>query len=669
MNRKTGLLLAITLLLIAAASFVLWPRQESTSEITWTPPVSGPEPVGPGAGYLRGAHWFGEGWAVNFWNTRLLERAAEDFAALREDGFNTVVLVIPWAGFTPTASDGRLDANRTRRLAELVDLAEDAGLNVVLRLGYAWDSSVPGAGAWLMQVWLDETVRQAWLRHIAGIWRVVEDRPNVLFGFISWEDLWAITGSGAGDEEERQRLAYLTGYREWLQRYSDLETVSARYGRRFTGWEQVPVPPRTHPAFGLFFDFVDHAWIERFFKPAQDVFPTLSMEVRIDSDPVWNAPGELAYWHSHELAWDLPGAPWTTVYWAPAMGGENQGETLSPATAAERLAYQMRRLRRVTGDRPIFIDQFLVEDFTPGFEMNGRLAPAAIDDFLREAAPVLRRYTHGYSLWAWRDYRHNAVPSPDFSVLAGNWDGEVEDAPDAPAYLLGQGERLQRSFHIHEFHAPGGPDSAALCVNAVRDGDSAPDLRVHSNNGRQRAELDASGTGHACVDIDVHATTTVALEGLADLELFSVSLSGFTQPTGIRDLEGRPKPIAADWRHLNQELVQATPAPFEAFDDGWMGKTLSVSLRGYHAQGGTLHFRTNRPDDWPYQPVIGITVNGQHVAEAPCTDDQEHEISVAPELLVHGRQAVTLTVDRTFRPRGDERRLGCMVSDLELHAD
>ncbi len=665
MNPRIGLLALALVAVLAAIAVWKWPGGEADVAPEWTPPATGVEPIGPGAGYLRGAHWFGEGWAVNFWNTRLEERAAEDFATLRADGFNTVVLVVPWPGFSASPGEGRIDPERARRLESLLDLASEAGLNVVLRLGYAWDASVAQSGQWLTVLWLDEDVRQAWLRHMAAVWALVEDRPEVRFAFISWEDLWAVAGFGDGGPEKRLDLAWRTGFQDWLRRYVPLEVVNARYGASYTDFSQVPVAQRQHPAFGLFFDFIDHAWVERFFRPAQAAFPRMSMEVRIDSDPVWNAPGELAYWHSHELAWDLPGAEWITVYWAPAMGGENQGEMLSPETAAERLAYQMNRLRRVTGDRPIFIDQFLVEDFTPGFENNGRLPRDQVDDFLALAAPVLETLTHGYALWTWRDYLHNAVPSPDFSAAPEQWAG-VGAAADGMTLSLEPGDRLWRDFTIHEFHAPGGPESALLCLDAVVDGDTAPDLLVETVSGELRSEIDVSGSGEACLDLPVEPVTTVALEALQPVALFSMSFSGFTQPTGIRDVDGQPKPVATAWRDLNAALVSADPAPFEAWEDGWMGKSLTARFRADPEEDTELVFRTHLPGAWPFEPELTVTVNGEVVGSAPCNDDGAQRMPVPGSALVNGLQELTLTVDRTWRPEGDERRLGCLVQGLEL---
>ncbi len=676
LNRRTGLLLALIAMLLVGYGLVrvmpawLHNGAANTPSSNALPPDDGtPQPIGPGAAYLRGAHWFGGGWAVNFWNTRLEDRAAEDFAALRADGFNTVVLVIPWPGFVESAENGALVPERAERLGNLIDMAGDAGLNVILRIGYAYDSAVQLSGRWLLRLWFEEPLRLAWLEYIAALWEIAESRPQVRFAFITWEDLWAITGLGSGNAQDRLNNAGRSGYRAWLEQYSDLQTVRERYGVNFSDWSEVPVPRRMEPAYGMFMDFIDHAWIHRFFKPAQAVFPTLSMEVRIDSDPIWNGPGDLAYWHSHELAWDLPGAPWTTVYWSPAMGSANQGDTLSPERAVELLEFQMTRLRAVTGNRPIFIDQFLVEDFTPGFEMNDRLARDSVDEFLELATPVLRALTHGYALWAWRDYEHNAVPSPDFSRTADNWVGERELAPDAGSYRLARGETLQRDFAIHEFHAPGGPKTADLCFSARPDGDPAPDLLVRNDHLPQGTALDVSGNGRDCVQVPVKPRTSVTVEAIADLDLTAASFSGFTQPIGIRSMDGSLKGIAQAWRDMNRALDRADPAPFPSLGDGWMGKTLSATLTVPRTSGPLrLSLDTNLPADWPFEPEIHIESQGKLLGTVPCIDNRKGEIILPPGMLEPGRTEVLLTVSRTYRTGGDERRLGCLVGNIELQA-
>jgi hypothetical protein len=352
-----------------------------------------------------------------------------------------------------------------------------------------------------------------------------------------------------------------------LRSRHSLEEIVGRYGQPFSDWSEVPVPRRRQPAFGLFLEYMDYAWIERFFLPAQAVFPRLSMEIRVDGDAVWSDEGTVAYYHRHHASWNLPGAAWTTLYWAPSMNGLNQGETLSPETAAERLEATLRGIREVTGDRALFIGQFLVEDHTPGFERNGRLDRDRIPDFLDLAAGVLHRQAHGYALWAWRDYRHNAIPSPDFSRVTGNWREQGSAAPAGSGFTLAEGERLSRQFFPHEFHVAGGPGELEFCLEAEPDGDPAPDLRITAQPGAQAIDLDVSVAGGGCTKLQTgEKGLELAIEALRPVELLGARLSGFTQPIGMRDVDGSPKPSAGAWRRLNTELASFDTARPSSLD-------------------------------------------------------------------------------------------------------
>ncbi|MEM1411999.1 MAG: DUF998 domain-containing protein [Pseudomonadota bacterium] len=552
---------AVTVTLILVVAFMVTTERTAPPPV-WNPPASGVEPIGPGNGFLRGATWFGSEWAVNHWNTRLVERAPADFAALRADGFNTVVLVVPWAGFMATPTSVELDPERVRRLEALLELAREAELNVVLRLGYAWDASIPGSGGWNVGLWLEEDVYQGWLAYLAAIGRVVAPHDHVRFGFLSWEDLWTLSEAGNRELQRRLLMAERVGYRAWLRERHALAEVSTQYGMAFDDWSEVPIPERRSPAFALFFEFMNYAWIERFFRPAQAVFPRLSMEIRVDGDTIWDAEGQLDYYFRHHESWQLPGADWITLYWAPSMYGENRGETVAPETAAERLKMILENIRSQTGDRPLFIGQFLVEDYTPGFEQNGRLRRDEVAEFLALAEPVLRRQAHGYALWAWRDYRHNAIPSPDFSQPAGNWQEQQAVADEDGAHRLSPGDRLTRTFRPHEFHLAEPQATLTLCVTGDADGDRVPDLRVTGESPDLPLELDVSGTGKACSDFKADTDgLMLTLEATAELALRTVSLSGFTQPIGMRDVEGEPKPISDAWRRLNAGLVNPHPKP------------------------------------------------------------------------------------------------------------
>ena len=51
-------------------------------------------------GYVRSATYFGDAWHINFWNSEM-EHLERDMKQIREDGFDSVILAIPWKEFQP----------------------------------------------------------------------------------------------------------------------------------------------------------------------------------------------------------------------------------------------------------------------------------------------------------------------------------------------------------------------------------------------------------------------------------------------------------------------------------------------------------------------------------------------------------------------------------------
>lgn len=628
------------------------------------------EPVHDAIPYVRAAHWFGSGWAVNLWNTDLEVRAQSDFSAIKEDGFNTVVLVVPWSGFAPDPRSGELDAHRVERLLGLMRLADRMDLDVIVRVSYAWDSLSQASGERLMGLWLDDLVYRAWLDHLAGLWIALKNEPNLLFGFFSWEDLWAVMSLAEAPLAERLDSAQTSGFRHWLQQRYVLDDVAKRFRSKFDSWSEVPLPSRREPAFKLFLQFLDHAWMERFFRPAQERFPRLSMEIRIDSDPVWDGDS-LLEWHGHEAAWNLPGAAWTTLYWSPAMGGENRGELLDPGEAAERLERSLRRVLDHTGGRPIFIGQFLAEDFTPGYEQNGRVPRERIDEFLVEATEPLQRYSAGYGLWTWSDYHHDAIANPEFVAGLDGWTEQNGVRLDENALLMPAGSTLGTILSIHAFHAPGGPKQIDFCIEAAKVGERAARLSVL--DGGSEAELgelrfDSTSPSFDCMQLPVTPLLHLRVEAQVDARVSRLRSSGFIQPSGMRNTDGAPKSIAASYRALNERLRWARRLHQPLYEDGWMGLHFSVDLEPTTQSERELRFTTHLPEGWPVRPRLAVAVDGDRIAEVECIDNG----AVVLPLVQRADQTETLRVhiesSVTHRPSGDQRDLGCLLAGLQIAA-
>lgn len=504
------------------------------------------------APYVRAAHWFGGHWAINFWNTNLESRAAADFALLKDDGFNTVVLLVPWPGFAPDPQSGELDMSRVQRLRNLMRLAHDMEMQVILRVSYAYDGLDEERGWRNYRIWLEDEVYEGWLDFLESIWNEVGSEPNLLFGFFSWEDLWGIMRVQDLEPDEQVRAAHASGYVHWLAARYSLEQVSRQYRVAFESWDEVTIPSTREPAFELFLKFLDWAWIERFFRPAQQRFSSLSMEVRIDSDPIFDGD-ELIKWHSHEAAWDLPDAEWVTLYWAPSMGGQNTGELLSPQIAAERLEWWLERIAAKTGPRRIFIGQFLVQDFTPGFEHNGRIQNDQVAEFLHLAPESLSCLTEGYGLWAWADYGHNAIANPEFFVGLEGWDhdGELEVGDDS--VRMAPSSWISIAVPLREFHLPGGVKSVNLCATGRAISSGLARVQVNdSHAGDTLGVLEYSGVeSEQCMHFDAREVIQLELRALDESVIRQVENVGFVQASGMRDIDGNLKPVGKAYRELN----------------------------------------------------------------------------------------------------------------------
>ena len=55
------------------------------------------------AGYLKSATYYSDDWVINFWNSES-SRMDEELAQIAEDGFNNIILVVPWREFQPGTS-------------------------------------------------------------------------------------------------------------------------------------------------------------------------------------------------------------------------------------------------------------------------------------------------------------------------------------------------------------------------------------------------------------------------------------------------------------------------------------------------------------------------------------------------------------------------------------
>ena len=128
-----------------------------------------------------------------------------------------------------------------------------------------------------------------------AVYQAVSAYDNFYGGFITWEDFWNYMEDAPGiflTRKEGIAEAKRIGFQDYLEERYTLEELRRYFEpqAKLAGYGSVGIPQRSSPAYQLFFEFYDHFLME-LLAEAQQVFPDLSMEVRLDVDPVRGLDG------------------------------------------------------------------------------------------------------------------------------------------------------------------------------------------------------------------------------------------------------------------------------------------------------------------------------------------------------------------------------------------
>ena len=74
--------------------------------------------------YLKSVTYFGDEWPINYWGSED-ENMSANFAKIKADGFNSIILVIPWREFQP--ENGKEEWNQAAfdKLHKVMTCAEE----------------------------------------------------------------------------------------------------------------------------------------------------------------------------------------------------------------------------------------------------------------------------------------------------------------------------------------------------------------------------------------------------------------------------------------------------------------------------------------------------------------------------------------------------------------
>lgn len=514
---------------------------------------------------LVGATYMGDNWPKNFINAFRREDVASDYAKLRADGFNAVVLLVSWGDFQPVfAPCCQYDERAFERLEYLIDRARDAGLDVVLRIGYGWTfhPDAGEVGVRIHRLLNDVDARQAFLAYVARVGEVARKHANVRLSFLAWEDFILHNIDGDGRKDFRQFI----------------DSLPVGDPLRASAASTPDLPQRDGPRVALFNAYWDWLLMQKIFKPTAARIPNLTYEARIDSEPLphTNADGKVEYeWIGHESTYHPPGADAIALYWAPFWGAQNQGEQLDAGQALGLFNSLLAKVRQHSGGLPMFIDQLNVIDNTLGFERNATLRSAALPAFMDGAYCAMRDTgVFGYAFWTTHDYAESPLYNPSFAYKLDGWNLATGDGSTPESHLqarpsgdfdlrLSPGDRLRQIIPVgrgrlpttsHDEHL-----SARICLSD-RSGERAV-VDVSAGAAPVRLKLGGSTTGRVCSKIQTRSRNGLEL----DLEIHAVRgstaltnvlLFDHVQQGGLHKFDGKDGVLLPSLRKLNSKFQE-----------------------------------------------------------------------------------------------------------------
>jgi len=237
----------------------------------------------------------------------------------------------------------------------------------------------------IMEGWLDYTST------MNAVFTKEEYKSSYLYSFTSWENFFCLltfSQNNGDNQQERLKLSKQIGFNKYLlEGYTPEELRNMFEGTTDIIAGEYPISrwDVADKSFPAYIKFIDKKWWE-LVELGRTVHPNLTMEVRVDIE-AGNNPYDM---HANDEG------PPKQAYWAGYMGSK-KGVPLHSETALANL-----------GKSPIILSQFNFQGNTPHLVMRS-IVLEECNEFLEKSAAVLKKYTKGYGLWAYRNYRQSEI--------------------------------------------------------------------------------------------------------------------------------------------------------------------------------------------------------------------------------------------------------------------
>ena len=209
-------------------------------------------------------------------------------------------------------------------------------------------------------------------------------------------------------------------------------------------------------------------------------------------------------------------------------------------------------LRANAGGKPVFVDQFLYTDNTPGFEMNARVRKDELPDYIVGMAPVLRDMQWGYAVWTYRDYADDVIVNGGFGNRGEGWSfsgnaSTREEDGNSRLYLETDSRAVQDLSNRNTSKETG--DILSFDYEVLTP------CRLRASAGHFVENFALEGKGSITQEMHTFGEHQLALSCLEGAVLIdNVKVYSHVTEGGIYNLDGTPGPYLDAIRTLNANL-------------------------------------------------------------------------------------------------------------------
>lgn len=501
--------------------------------------------------YLKSVTYFGDEWAINFWSSES-HNMDQEMEKIHTDGFNSIILIIPWREFQPDTNSCTYSDYTFDKLHQVMDAAQRHGLWVSLRLGYTWDyySGENVTDRYEKLMW-DRRTQEAWLNYAKTIYEAAASHPNLYGGFITWEDFWNFTYKvpNIAGQYERVQTASMCGFTEFVENNYTLEELRELYQEDIIRYSDVYMPKRSQPAMRIFYEFYDD-FLNRLLEDTQQVFPGLSMEVRLDGEYIYNIEGT-HYYYQHYNTYGCGGAPYTAAMYGIPIGQINNYEMLDANTAMTGTVRALDSVLAHSGGKKIYLDQYLYMDNTPEYNFNARIEEGQLPIYLNGMIPILKPRIMGYGIWVYQDYKNNLLYNPQFALGTRGWSfdegSHVIERDGSQMACIPSGGQIRQKLNGRL-----NGSWEEIFVSFTADSENSCNLNVFLGNEMKTVKVD--GREEYCLTFDRTGDINLAIQSSGQAYVDNVNVYTYIQDGQLYDTDGNELSCIGAVRAMNQAL-------------------------------------------------------------------------------------------------------------------